>query len=441
MTGRRLLGGRRVTLGIWALSLFGAAHSAAAQTSSSEIDALRAQIKALQERLDKIEAAQKAAPTPPPSAVPAGAVQSASKLPVTVSGLLQVHGTGFFSQDSAFPRQADSFRLRRGELRVTAPQITDRISGTIMIDPAKALSNNPFTVPAVGASVTPAINQSTTVFQELQLSYLLHKAKRGNHYFDIGQFKLPIGYEGDLNSSGQLQAVERALMFQARDPFGGAAGDIRDTGAELRGTFDQFDYRLGVFNGLGERQNTTAAGDPKALVGRLVFKPRAVNGLQVGVSGGTGDTRNIPASGSQAKRDVFNLFSVYKRKKVTFQAEYLDGKAQTIAAAPGATRDIKGYYGSFGYLFTPRLEGVARYEYFDFDRDLVGAPGASSDASVKDLILGVNYYIKGHNAKIQANIVRRNGGAGLVAANGFTGNPTGFNQDRTELRTNFQVAF
>jgi hypothetical protein len=38
---------------------------------------------------------------------------------------------------------------------------------------------------------------------------------------------------------------------------------------------------------------------------------------------------------------------------------------------------------------------------------------------VRDLTFGVNYYIKGNNAKIQVNVVRRNGGSDLTSANGF----------------------
>jgi hypothetical protein len=79
-------------------------------------------------------------------------------------------------------------------------------------------------------------------------------------------------------------------MFTQRDPFDGGYGDVRDTGVQLRGTQGQFDFRLGVFNGFGDRQNTLAVSDAKAVLGMLTFRPKAIQGLQVGVSGGTGNT-------------------------------------------------------------------------------------------------------------------------------------------------------
>jgi predicted porin len=72
-----------------------------------------------------------------------------------------------------------------------------------------------------------------------------------------------------------------------------------------------------------------------------------------------------------------------------------------------SARDIRGYYGTVGYRFTPKLEGVLRYDYLDANRDLGG------DTEVRDIIAGLNYYIKGNNAKIQVNVLRRNGAEGL----------------------------
>jgi phosphate-selective porin len=94
-------------------------------------------------------------------------------------------------------------------------------------------------------------------------------------------------------------------------------------------------------------------------------------------------------------------------------------------------RDIRGYYGSVGYLFTPKIEGVFRYDYLDADRDL-------EVTHVRDLILGVNYYLKGNNAKLQANLIKRSGASALTPSS----NPASdIVNDRTELRLQGQVAF
>ena len=181
-------------------------NAAPSQAQQTEVEALRAQIAALTERLDKLEGDQKKATDAAAKAPsPVG-----SRLPVTLSGLLQVHYLGFPQNDGA--SQNETFRLRRGELRLTG-NITPRLTGTVMIDPAKGLRLN--------SGTTPSVNQSSSILQEIQLSYLLNQSKTSPLYGDIGQFKIPIGYEGDLVSSSALQAVERALMFRQRDPVNG----------------------------------------------------------------------------------------------------------------------------------------------------------------------------------------------------------------------------
>lgn len=429
------------------------ANGLPAHAQQTEVEALRAQIEELSNRLEKIEADQLKTADAAKAAPPTSA-----KFPLTISGLGQVHYLGFYNQENSLninQRAVDTFRLRRAELRIAAPTITSRISGSILLDPAKAAATSGAT-PATGGLIQGAggLNQANNILQELQISYLLRKAPTGssnNAYIDLGQYKIPVGYES-LVSSSALQTVERALQFSQRDPFGGGYGDVRDTGAQLRGTQGQFDYRLGVFNGLGERQNALALSDAKAVLGLLSYKVKSIDGLQLGVSGGVGNNRltSGPLTGANSilnnrtRRSLFNGFVVYKKDKLTTQAEYLTGDSQlqniNDPQLPASLfgfrqRRISSYYGSIGYLFQPKIEGVLRYDSFDFDRNL-------ADTTVKDLTLGVNYYIKSNNAKIQFNIVHRNGGAGLIGANNFPGGTTNnFSNDRTELRTNFQIAF
>lgn len=435
---RGLIGGAGIAM------LLQAAPAGAQQT---DLDALRAQIAELQSRLDKLETAQKTA-TDAARVAPAP-VMSGSKLPVTVSGLLQVNTRNFTNQKGPGASAADTFQLRRGEMRITG-NITRRVSGWVMIDPAKqtaATSTSTVVAPKPGAvlptvTTVTTLNQATNPLQEVALTYLLHQETAPNGlWVDIGQYKIPVGYEGDVVSSSAIPTVDRALMFVARDPFGGGNGDIRESGVRLRGAAGPVNFDAGVFDGLGERQNALAAASPKALIGRLMYSPRHVKGLNLGISGARGNQHNTPAAGSRVQRSLFNAFANYMQDKWTLRAEYLTGKNQVIAAAPGVTRNIRSYYALAGYKFTPKLEGMLRLDRFDFDNSLLPAPGASGDTGVDEITAGVNYYIKGNNAKIQANIVHRNGGAGLIGANGFGSNATGFGKSSTQLRTNFQVSF
>jgi phosphate-selective porin len=378
----------------------------AAPGSPEEVAQLRALVNALSARLQALEDAQKktAEDVVKPN------VSTGAKLPITISGLLQVQGLANFNQDGPDAFNNDTFRLRRGELRVTG-QITRRIKATAMFDIAKVQNS----------SVRP----SDSVLQEIVLSYLLNenKARGTSSTVDIGQFKIPIGYEGDLVSSSSLQTIERALMFQNRDPFRGGYGDKRETGVQLRGQRGKIAYWIGVFNGLGERQNDVSTGDNKAVLARLIYQTSGKEGLQLGVSGGIGNTGNPIAGQPRLDRSLLNLFAVYKKNKITAQTEYLIADSQTIADTN--VRDVRSYYGSIGYFLTKKLEGVARYDVFDFTRE-------SSGGKISEATLGVNYYIKGNNAKIQANVVQRSGDDNA---------PGGFQNDGVQLRTSFQAAF
>jgi hypothetical protein len=261
------------------------------------------------------------------------------------------------------------------------------------------------------------------------LTYLLTQNSKGAHYVDAGQFKIPIGYEGDQVSSSALPLTNRALMYQLRDPFGGGYGDIRETGVRLRGTMGEFGYDLGIFNGFGERQNATAQSDAKAVMGRLMYRPKVLPDFVIGISGGTGNTGGAPRN----HRSVLNAFTAYKRDKWSAQAEFLNGDAPPLGG--GASRDVRSYYGSVGYVFTPRLEGVARYDSFDVNRNAGGF-------DVQDISLGVNYYTQGNNAKLLVNSVRRNGTGTASAAPGASGSGLGsIANDSTALVVQGQLAF
>ncbi len=426
-----------------------AAVTPPAQAQQSEIDQLRQQIAAMQARLLQIEEAQKkvAAPVVP-------TVGSASKSPITVSGLLHVNSFNFFSDDvqNGGTRGTDTFRLRRGQIRLTAPAITPKVSATVMFDVAKAAA----TRNATGGTSATRLRQN--VLQDIIISYQLSQNAKSSNFVDVGQFKIPIGYES-LVSSSALQNVERALVFTQRDPFTDSGyGDVRDTGIQLRGTAGQFDYRVGVFNGLGDRQNGLALSDAKSVLARLAFRPQRVEGLEIGISGGRGNTGTDQTLGTGADavinprvdRRLYNAFAAYKKRRLTFIVEYLRGDEQDIfSTAPSGTppislttaqtRDIEGYYAHIGYLLTPKLEATLRYDQFKSGD--IGSPANTpaqnallGEAIVRDITLGLNYYLKANGAKIQTNLVRR------TSDGGVTLNPA-LRNNQLQLRTNFQVAF
>jgi len=366
---------KKSTLGIALSTLMLGAPAIARADQADDVNALRQQILQLQQRLDVLETNQKAADVTKKSV--------RSKFDVDVSGLLQVQALAPLSGDGS--QGNDTFRLRRGELKLTA-NITDRISGLVLFDVAKTKINSS--------------NRADAMLQEITLSYLLNKNGANKNYIDVGQTKLPLGYES-LVSSSALPFLERSMIFSQ-----GKYGDVRDTGAQLRGNMGRLEYRVGVFNSLGDRQNDVASRDGKAYAGRLLWK--AADGLQLGGSFGQ-------ASDSGK---IVNLFANYTKNKFWVWSEYAKGSLDS-----GATvADGNGFNVSGGYRFTPRLEAVARYDTFN---DTMKGDATEST-------LGLNYYLQSNNAKIQLDLVKHDGPLG---------SGSGYQYDWTELRSGFQVAF
>lgn len=362
-----------------------------------QVEDLSAQLQQLNKQQDDLQKKSDAAAKAPPAAV------AKTKVPITISGLVQLQGLARLNESGPAADGVSTFRLRRGQIGLQA-QITPKISGIATFDLAKAQDSND--------------RPSDEVLQDLYISYQFtqSKDKKKANYIEVGQQKVPIGYES-LLSSGALPLVEAALMYQLRDPIRGNYGNGRDTGIQLRGTQGKFDYRLGVFNGFGERQNALAISDAKAIIGRLAYN--VTPGWQIGVSYGRGNT-GVNAS-TRADRNLWNAFTHFQKGKLSLQGEYTEGN---YVDSTNGTQDIRSYYGNVGYFFTPKLEGVARADFFDYK---------NLNATVKQYTLGLNYYLKGNNAKFQLNLVRNDGDTAAADSK--------FRNDWTELRSGFQVAF
>jgi hypothetical protein len=85
----------------------------------------------------------------------------------------------------------------------------------------------------------------------------------------------------------------------------------------------------------------------------------------------------------------------------------------------------RGGYVTYAYSFSPGWQGVVRYDRWDPNTAVGG------DAE-HDWVLGANYYIRGRNARIQLNVVRKSIGAAAPAYLGSS---------RTLVLTNFQTAW
>ncbi|HEY7447833.1 MAG TPA: porin [Vicinamibacterales bacterium] len=287
--------------------------------------------------------------------------------PITFGGLLQ----GWYSSgNSGFD---DTFRIRRTELKFTG-HTPARVNWTVMIDPAKVLPPNAHP------------HKAGIMLQDAFVTFNLHERVNVN----VGRFKIPLSLEG-LQSSAELD-TERA-MFMVDRARGGAYGDIRDIGVMAYGPLTKsLDYQVGFFDGAGSTLIPADRHDPKAIAGRLVYRPGFLPGLQVGASG----VRENAVPAAHGRRTRLGTELLYVKGLVTLQGEYMTGTDLSLAR--------EGYYAHFAYRLAPRWEAIVRYDAWDPDTHQELTPASVTE---RDYIAGVSYFIAGNHAKLQFNYVHK----------------------------------
>ncbi len=244
----------------------------------------------------------------------------------------------------------------------------------------------------------------------------------------FGQYKPPQARQ-ELTSASRQLLPDRSL---ANDTFNLG----RDLGLQATGSFADslVEYRVGIFNGNGPNQGNQ--NNQHMLAGRIDFNPLGTYKMDEAGWPSEKPLLNIGASyametlkeddfdqinfdndliekflglrsavndfnaqfGSEVDWDVWTLNLIARWLGATFAAEYYSASADPDN---GKDFDGDGYYVQGGYQVIPStLELVVRHS--EIQSNDGNAPGAArfdkSDTSV-----GVNYYFKKHNLKIQSD--------------------------------------
>ncbi|HYG74318.1 MAG TPA: porin, partial [Planctomycetota bacterium] len=267
-----------------------------------------------------------------------------------------------------------------------------------------------------------------------------------HHDYSIGQFKPAFGEEG-IRSNAQLDFVERSFV--------GQLGDRRDLGIQAHGTWwdDRFQYWIGAFNGAGnyygsagDFQNRSDDNDEKDFSYRVLLRPLWKNecwgSIELGFSSVMG-TKGESAGQLPLDAPVngLNRNQSWAIRHAGW-ASYLPGgpvKGLWLRGewgyikdrnAPGTVVDVAnveiqqagkpfvstGWYAAAGYKISDSVfcdsapgwikpfEVALRYDTFENVQvaDLTNQ-NHTDNFSTNVWTVGLNYYIKGHDAKIQMN--------------------------------------
>lgn len=208
-----------------------------------------------------------------------------------------------------------------------------------------------------------------------------------------GQFKTPYGHE-QLYSDTKVLTVERTLGTDR-------IGIGRQLGIQVGGEIGGLSYSVGAFNGNGT--NVTFNDDEGFLsAGRLSGSLWKTDRGQwtIGANGYTSDDRGAPVAPELGFAN--NTFAGHRRawgvdSQLTAGALEIWGEMLRARFDPetGATRDLHSWYLAGAWSLTPKLQAVAMIDTLD---------GPSGD--LKTWTLGANYFIKGHDLKLQLNVMR-----------------------------------
>lgn len=235
----------------------------------------------------------------------------------------------------------------------------------------------------------------------------------------VGKFKTPFSHAylttlGEtLMPSLPLSLTAPVILLYSLNAVTPNIGTGFDLGVEVHGLLaDKFGYEVGLFNGTGISVNTagkTFSDDwhiPSLLyAGRFTYMPKGVmpstqgnpnrlneDKLMLGVS----TSLNVESENESTNDYRAGLeFAMLKRKLYLGAEMYYMHVGFTKRQKIDQGYHYLGGYVQGGYFVTSRLQATARYDFFNRN-------GMDTNGFMNMPAVGVNYFFKGCNLKLQA---------------------------------------
>ena len=237
--------------------------------------------------------------------------------------------------------------------------------------------------------------------------------------FRVGKFKTPFTH-AYLTTIGEtlMPMVPVSLTAPVILPHSLNAVSPRvatgfDLGVEMHGLVaDKFGYQIGLFNGTGIDVNTaskTFSDDwhiPSLLyAGRVTYMPKGVMPATQGSPNrlhedkllfGASTSINVESENESTNDVRAGLEFAMMKNRLYLAAEmYYMHVGFTDRQKINDTYDYLGGYVQGGYFVTPRVQATARYDFYNRN-------GLDANGFLNMPAVGVNYFFKGCNLKLQA---------------------------------------
>lgn len=203
-----------------------------------------------------------------------------------------------------------------------------------------------------------------------------------HHKIIAGYSRNQIGKEGGTSSY--------ILPFATRSQIARHFGSTRALGVRLVGDYSLLDYNL-AFNSSDRFFRDWFPG--AEFTGWVNVKPFGKTNGKYGnlvIGGGLNAGHNV------TNYTVGSLYVGYKYKKLWTQFEY--GIADGYNGYYVSTDKALGFNGTVGYKIIPQVQLIARYDFFDPNRDI-------PNNNRREYTAGINYFVKGQAIKFVLNYV------------------------------------
>ncbi len=205
-----------------------------------------------------------------------------------------------------------------------------------------------------------------------------------HHRLWIGNTRPPVGMEGGYSPY--------VLPFISRSQISRNFGTVRKLGGRISGNYSLFDYDLGLYSSDTYFQNFFPGTE---FVGWVNFKP-------LGKTGGKYGKLTLGGGVQNGNRDcdytVTGAYVGYEYKKWLLNFEWADANGYNGPIGYSVDKHASGFYSTLAYRFTPKLQGLIRYDQFDPNKNI-------ANNNRKEYVAGLNYFIKGQALKLMLNYV------------------------------------
>ena len=205
-----------------------------------------------------------------------------------------------------------------------------------------------------------------------------------HHRLWLGNTRPMVGMEGGYSPF--------LLPFIARSQISRNFGTIRRLGARVDGNYDLIDYNLGLYSSDTYWQSFFPGTE---FIGWVNLKPL---GKTDGKYGALKIGSGIQTGERQCDYTVKGAYIGYEYKKWWLNFEWSDADGYNGPVGYSVDKKAKGFYSTLAYKFTPKVQGLIRYDQFDPNKHI-------SHNLRKEYTAGINYFFKGQGLKLVLNYV------------------------------------